>query len=87
LICWDGGALNCCDHCPASYHLQCLGITPKMFKKSQTTHLWSCPHHSCSVCDRKAAAVGGLLFRCTQCSSAFCEEDLPPAAVMVGRCL
>ena len=29
LVCWDGGEIICCDFCPASYHLSCLGLTKK----------------------------------------------------------
>ena len=41
---------------------------------------WSCPHHSCKICGRKAAAVGGLIFRCEMCPTAYCEDHLPNAA-------
>lgn len=27
MVCWDGGDLVCCDHCPCSYHPECLGMT------------------------------------------------------------
>ena len=37
---------------------------------------WHCMHHECSVCHRKAAAVGGLIFRCEMCPRAFCEDHL-----------
>ena len=45
---------------------------------------WACPHHACSCCARKAAAAGGLLFRCTDCPKAYCEDHLPPQSELIG---
>ncbi len=81
LQCWDGGSLVCCDLCPASYHLKCIGLT----KQDLSGFKWICPQHQCFDCDRKAAAVGGLLFRCTGCSKAFCEDHLPIDISIVRR--
>ncbi|MCO5550259.1 hypothetical protein L7F22_003740 [Adiantum nelumboides] len=36
--------------------------------------------------DSQAAAVGGLLFRCEMCPNAYCEDDLPAEAELVGNC-
>ena len=33
-----------------------------------------------------SAAVGGLLFRCSVCPQAFCEDHLPPEALIMGEC-
>lgn len=74
LVCWDGGDLICCDGCPASYHIQCLGLKPKDI----SIRTWRCPHHKCSICKRNSSAVGGLLFRCSECPKAFCEVILKP---------
>jgi len=79
LVCWDGGALTCCDICPASYHLSCIGLTEKDLPQKG---LWTCPQHRCA-CGRSAAASGGLLFRCAACPQSFCEEHLPEAATIV----
>ena len=73
-ICADGGSLVMCDWCPCAYHLSCLGV------KEVSKFNWSCPHHQCKTCGRKADAVGGLLFRCEVCPAAFCEDDLPQIA-------
>ena len=81
LSCWDGGDLVLCDHCPSAYHLGCLNI-----KQEDTKGIWSCPHHSCSVCFRKAGAAGGLLFRCQMCPKAYCEDHLPVGADIVKTC-
>ena len=73
-ICCDGGSLVLCDWCPCAYHLSCLGVT------EVSNFNFSCPHHQCKTCGRKAHAVGGLLFRCEVCEAAFCEDDLPQIA-------
>ena len=81
--CWDGGEIVCCDLCPVSVHPDCIGITVKDITRY---HRWSCPHHSCHECGRKAAAVGGILFRCEACPRAFCEDHLPSTAEIIGKC-
>ena len=68
-----GGDLIMCDHCPVSMHLACAGIGDV----STLGQTWSCPHHKCHLCQRKAHAAGGLLFRCSECPKAFCEDHLP----------
>ena len=70
----DGG-LRGCDLCPAAFHLSCVGIATEDANGWGT---WACAHHACTVCGRKAQHVGGLLFRCSVCPSAFCEDHLPP---------
>ena len=73
-VCADGGSLVLCDWCPCAYHLSCLGV------EEVSNFNFSCPHHQCKTCGRKAGAVGGLLFRCEVCEAAFCEDDLPQIA-------
>ena len=70
--CWDGGDLIMCDYCPVSMCFHCSGVDPNNLGPS-----WRCPHHACHGCGRKAHAAGGLLFRCAECSKAFCEDCLP----------
>jgi len=62
-----------CDFCPAAYHPECLGLS----EEDVPSMSWSCPHHSCLTCERKASAVGGLLFRCEVCPTAYCDDHLP----------
>ena len=64
----DGG-LRGCDFCPAAYHLGCIGMSQA---DSRSFGGWACPHHACGTCARKAAAAGGLLFRCSVC------PEVPP---------
>ena len=81
-VCWTDGTLFCCDQCPAAYHAECVGETPKALERANP---WACPHHACVTCGRKAAAAGGLLFRCECCASSFCEDHLPEDVVTNGR--
>ena len=66
-----------CDFCPAAFHPKCLGFKDADEMVSGSKMGWSCPHHECDKCGRKAAAAGGLLFRCSVCSFASCEDCLP----------
>merc|ERR1711937_1097137 len=79
LICWDGGNLICCDQCPASFHANCLKssgyATEVLGALGKLT--FQCPHHTCRSCGRKAGAAGGLLLRCTECPTAYCDECEP----------
>ena len=74
-MCWDGGSLVCCDYCPMSYHLTCLGI-----KEKDLPAKFSCPHHACAKCNR-SNSMAGALFRCEQCYYAYCEDCLPKFGV------
>ncbi|KAH9255375.1 hypothetical protein BASA81_006494 [Batrachochytrium salamandrivorans] len=90
LSCWDGGELVMCDQCPVSIHVECLNENSQHTAVSGKAPTWRCPHHSCVMCDRKSAAVGGLLFRCTECPNSYCEDHLPLEGLRLhegGRCL
>ena len=78
--CWGKGELVCCDFCPAAYHPSCLGIE----NVDDLPAIWSCPHHKCVLCERRAAAAGGLLFRCTDCPKAYCEDHLTLESELLG---
>ena len=59
----------------SAWHAACL--SPAHRRASQNSALaWACPHHSCALCGRKAAAAG-LIFRCEMCDNAYCEDCLP----------
>ena len=96
LVCWQpgskitgsghsgvGGTLRGCDFCPTAFHLSCINMSDTTAKSWSG---WACPHHQCDVCSRKANAVGGLLFRCSVCPKAYCEDHLPPDALIMGEC-
>mmetsp|Transcript_5622 Transcript_5622/g.6620 ORF Transcript_5622/g.6620 Transcript_5622/m.6620 type:complete len:143 (+) Transcript_5622:1045-1473(+) len=79
-MCWDGGSLLCCDQCPLAFHTECLApwqLPQKKASGASVGNSWGCPHHYCKLCARKAHEVGGLLFRCTECPSAYCEDHVP----------
>ena len=76
------GGLRGCDLCPAAFHLKCCGIREA---DAIGFGVWACPHHACHTCGRKASAVGGLLFRCSVCPKAFCEDHLPSEALIMGE--
>ena len=49
--------------------------------------MFICSHHRCCSCNRFTASAGGLLFRCTGCLTAYCEDCLPQDEIdSVGRC-
>ena len=77
LICWDGGKLMCCDHCPAVYHEGCLHSQGLVSTSSAFGNMYKCPQHACHVCGRVASQSGGMLLRCTECPKAFCEHHEP----------
>jgi len=66
--------------------LRPCAAAPRRQADSTSFGLWACPHHSCATCGRKAAAAGGLLFRCAVCPQAFCEDHLPAEALIMGEC-
>ena len=90
LKCWDGGNIVCCDKCPTSFHDKCVAPEYRIAKNKVTYRIfgntWMCPHHRCMQCHRNASAVGGLLFRCSECDHCYCEDHLPVDSVINGRC-
>ena len=38
-LCNQGGSLLCCDLCPASYHMRCIGEQAKSLPEGE----WACP--------------------------------------------
>ncbi|XP_020579575.1 uncharacterized protein LOC110024132 [Phalaenopsis equestris] len=43
-VCHDGGSLILCDHCPSSFHLDCVGLEAVPEDK------WFCPSCRCHIC-------------------------------------
>ncbi len=65
-----------CWQCPVVCHQDCVNKLSNT-SSNHVTKKWGCSHHQCCVCNRKAAAAGGLLFRCEMCPKAWCDDDLP----------
>ena len=70
-LCKVGGDMVCCNWCPRSYHLGCVG------RSEMPKGYYSCPQHACRDCGRKAGDAGGLLFRCAVCPCSYCEDHVP----------
>jgi superfamily II DNA or RNA helicase len=76
-----------CAHCPWSFHTECARAFGVLSRSGVGSGMSSCPHHRCVLCSRGTQAAGGLLFRCTGCLTAYCEDCLPQDEIDgVGRC-
>ena len=53
-LCNQGGSLLCCDRCPASYHMRCIGEQAKSLPEGE----WACPE--CAVGGRGKSSVALL---------------------------
>ncbi|XP_008796761.2 uncharacterized protein LOC103712121 [Phoenix dactylifera] len=84
-ICGDGGDLICCDGCPSTFHLDCLGI--EMLPAGD----WHCTNCSCRFCGLVSPAVQESdlppfpLLLCVQCGKKYHQHCIPEAdAISVG---
>lgn len=70
-VCHDGGSLVLCDHCPSSFHLDCVGL------KDVPEGDWFCPSCRCGICglsefdsDSQQFTEKSVLY-CDQCEREF----------------
>lgn len=76
-ICGDGGDLICCDSCPSTFHLGCLGI------EMLPTGDWHCTNCSCKFCRsvHDSTSQDGdatyELFTCSQCAQKYHKNCVP----------
>ncbi|WOL19630.1 hypothetical protein Cni_G28432 [Canna indica] len=79
-ICGDGGDLICCDGCPSTFHLICLGT--EIIPPGE----WHCPNCCCRFCGllssgatcRIERTVSSLL-SCNQCGAKYHQDCVPQA--------
>ncbi|CAL9088189.1 unnamed protein product [Musa textilis] len=77
-ICGDGGDLICCDGCPSTFHLSCLGI------EKLPPGDWHCTNCCCRYCGRISAdaipetdeTVSSLL-SCHHCEAKYHQDCVP----------
>ncbi|URE04474.1 PHD-finger [Musa troglodytarum] len=79
-ICGDGGDLICCDGCPSTFHLSCLGIE-KLPRGD-----WHCTNCCCRYCGgistdatRERDGTASLLISCHQCEAKYHQGCVPDA--------
>ncbi|KAJ1293616.1 hypothetical protein BS78_01G082300 [Paspalum vaginatum] len=77
-ICGDGGNLICCDGCPSTFHMSCLGL------EALPSDDWCCTNCSCKFCHEHssddaedAADVDSLLHTCSQCEEKYHQACSP----------
>jgi len=68
-VCGDGGDLLCCDACPATFHLDCLGLG------ALPTGDWFCPACRCAECGASDYCRDGFgdrtMLLCDRCEREF----------------
>nr|CAD1819766.1 unnamed protein product [Ananas comosus var. bracteatus] len=70
-ICGDGGDLICCDGCPSTFHLSCLGI--QMLPPGE----WHCTNCVCRFCGSVSSAATPQLLSCSQCEKKYHQDCMP----------
>ncbi|CAN6292495.1 unnamed protein product [Urochloa humidicola] len=77
-ICGDGGNLICCDGCPSTFHMSCLGL------EALPSDDWCCANCSCKFCHEHSsddaedtADVDSSLRSCSQCEEMFHQACSP----------
>ena len=75
-LCNQGGSLLCCDRCPASYHMRCIGEQAKSLPEGE----WACPE--CAVGGRgKLAFSFHRVWRCYR-PLPYMQDDLSSPAAL-----
>ncbi|THU65355.1 hypothetical protein C4D60_Mb05t02770 [Musa balbisiana] len=79
-ICGDGGDLICCDGCPSTFHLSCLGI------EKLPPGDWHCTNCCCRYCGgistdatRETDGTVSSLLSCHQCEAKYHQGCVPDA--------
>ncbi|KAL3681613.1 hypothetical protein R1sor_024569 [Riccia sorocarpa] len=85
-ICGDGGQLICCDHCPSTFHLECMGM------EAVPEGDWFCPNCRCAICggsqfngDKSSFGDLTVIF-CDQCECEYHVKCLRDRGVELDSC-
>ncbi|KAG2545909.1 uncharacterized protein LOC120649777 isoform X1 [Panicum virgatum] len=77
-ICGDGGDLICCDGCPSTFHMSCLGL------EALPSDDWCCANCSCKFCHEHSsddaediADADSSLRSCSQCEEQYHQACSP----------
>ncbi|KAL6637847.1 hypothetical protein ACP70R_025419 [Stipagrostis hirtigluma subsp. patula] len=87
-ICGDGGNLICCDGCPSTFHMSCLGL------EELPSDDWRCANCKCKFCHEHAshetediADVDSSLHTCSQCEEKYHGACSPETdSITSGSC-
>ncbi|MCO5581507.1 hypothetical protein L7F22_035392 [Adiantum nelumboides] len=63
-VCGDGGDLVLCDHCPSTFHANCIGL--EVIPEGD----WYCPRCCCGICGSNQSSahdIDDAVHRCGQC--------------------
>ncbi|KAH7439769.1 hypothetical protein KP509_04G075300 [Ceratopteris richardii] len=63
-VCGDGGEIVLCDHCPSTFHANCIGL--EIIPEGD----WYCPRCCCGICGSNqlsAHDIDSSMHRCEQC--------------------
>uniref|UniRef100_A0A0A9CIC2 PHD-type domain-containing protein n=1 Tax=Arundo donax TaxID=35708 RepID=A0A0A9CIC2_ARUDO len=88
-ICGDGGNLICCDGCPSTFHMSCLGL------EALPSDDWCCANCSCKFCHEHSshdaedtAEVDSSLHTCSQCEEKYhqaCSDEIDSMTSVSGQ--
>ncbi|XP_062212399.1 uncharacterized protein LOC133913299 isoform X2 [Phragmites australis] len=88
-ICGDGGNLICCDGCPSTFHMSCLGL------EALPSDDWCCANCSCKFCHEHSshdaediADVDSSLHTCSQCEEKYhqaCSPEIDSITSVSGQ--
>ncbi|XP_034683011.1 increased DNA methylation 1 [Vitis riparia] len=81
IVCQYGGCLILCDHCPSSYHMECINL------ENVPDGKWFCPSCCCGLCGLRDVDGQSQLFTevCDQCSLQYHVDCMTRARIGFPR--